>query len=84
MAISGRQQNPSSNYGQATLSTMTIYPAPPPPYSAVTGGKHQPVSLPQQRGEISFSMITDGAAPVQGMSLPEAPPAYENIQSTAH
>ena len=89
MTISRREQHPSYNYqlddyGRATQSPIQLYPPPPPPYSEVTGGKNQSVSPPEQQGQTNLAIVSDGEAPLQGMPLPEAPPAYESVPSTAY
>ena len=89
MTISGREQPPSYNYtfnAQATLTPMTSYSMQPPPYSEVVGGKTQSVSASQtqqqQQGQINLAMALDGDPPLQGISLPAQPPAYESVQPT--
>ena len=86
MTISGSERQAPPNYtlnGHETISPMSLYGAQPPPYSEVTGTKNESVAHPQRQGQTNPAMVSDGEAPLQGMSLPEAPPAYESAQSTS-
>ena len=61
------------------MSPMQLYRAPPPSYSEVT--KNQPAPHQQQEGQPNAGMVPDSEATLQGVTLSEAPPAYESIQT---
>ena len=83
MRVSRRLYNSSTSTthnGLATISPTTLYPAPPPSYSEITGGKTISVPRSQFQGHANSSMIPDAETTLPVTSLQELPPSYESIQ----
>ena len=83
MTISRRLYNSSTsctNNGVETNSPAPLYPAPPPSYSEITGGKAISVPRSQFQGHVNNSMIPEEDTTLPGAALQEPPPPYESIQ----